>query len=81
MPEQEAPYDPYIPSGQAGAQQQQGAGGNARTQALQAVSCFPDDFIDALVFLWTGLGCDTWRPRLLLMTMTSPSATREQNTR
>ncbi|EEU46965.1 uncharacterized protein NECHADRAFT_92014 [Fusarium vanettenii 77-13-4] len=34
MPEQEAPYDPYIPSGQAGAQQ--GAGGNARTQALQA---------------------------------------------
>ncbi|ENH65535.1 vesicle-associated membrane protein 4 [Fusarium oxysporum f. sp. raphani 54005] len=35
MPEQEAPYDPYIPSGQAGAQQQ-GAGGNARTQALQA---------------------------------------------
>jgi vesicle-associated membrane protein 4 len=40
MPEQEAPYDPYIPSGgQAGAQQQ-GAGGNARTQALQAVSCF-----------------------------------------
>ncbi|PNP60767.1 hypothetical protein FNYG_14527 [Fusarium nygamai] len=35
MPEQEAPYDPYIPMGQAGAQQQ-GAGGNARTQALQA---------------------------------------------
>ncbi|KAL3965040.1 hypothetical protein ACCO45_002044 [Purpureocillium lilacinum] len=35
MPEQEAPYDPYIPSGQAGAQQG-GAGGNARTQALQA---------------------------------------------
>merc|ERR1712000_187109 len=34
MPEQEAPYDPYIPSGQAGAQQ--GAGGNARTQALPA---------------------------------------------
>ncbi|KAM0556848.1 hypothetical protein ACHAPJ_005520 [Fusarium lateritium] len=34
MPEQEAPYDPYIPSGQQGAQQ--GAGGNARTQALQA---------------------------------------------
>ncbi|KAG8671403.1 SNAP receptor, synaptobrevin [Fusarium poae] len=48
MPEQEAPYDPYIPSGQAGAQQQQGAGGNARTQALQAVSCFPNDLIDAL---------------------------------
>ena len=38
MPEQQdAPYDPYIPSGQA-APQQQGAGGNARTQALQAVS-------------------------------------------
>ncbi|UNI13802.1 Vesicle membrane receptor protein (v-SNARE) [Purpureocillium takamizusanense] len=35
MPEQEAPYDPYIPSGQAGSQQG-GAGGNARTQALQA---------------------------------------------
>ncbi|WYZ39448.1 hypothetical protein EsH8_III_001362 [Colletotrichum jinshuiense] len=36
MPE-DAPYDPYIPSGQAGAApQQQGAGGNARTQALQA---------------------------------------------
>lgn len=37
MPEQDAPYDPYIPSGQAGAQDN--AGGNARTQALQAVSC------------------------------------------
>ncbi|KAE9570919.1 hypothetical protein CGMCC3_g13010 [Colletotrichum fructicola] len=36
MPE-DAPYDPYIPSGQAaGGAQQQGAGGNARTQALQA---------------------------------------------
>ncbi|KAK1712702.1 synaptobrevin-domain-containing protein [Colletotrichum lupini] len=39
MPE-DAPYDPYIPSGQAantaGTQQQGGAGGNARTQALQA---------------------------------------------
>ncbi|PNY30020.1 Synaptobrevin [Tolypocladium capitatum] len=35
MPEQEAPYDPYIPSGQAAASQQ-GAGGTARTQALQA---------------------------------------------
>ncbi|RCI12654.1 hypothetical protein CP532_1277 [Ophiocordyceps camponoti-leonardi (nom. inval.)] len=33
MPEQDAPYDPYIPSGQAASQQ--GAGGNARTQALQ----------------------------------------------
>jgi hypothetical protein len=63
MPEQEAPYDPYIPSGQAGAQQ--GAGGNARTQALQAVSCFFDVFIDALVF-WTVLGRDTWRQRLLM---------------
>ncbi|KAK7756525.1 Vesicle membrane receptor protein (v-SNARE) [Diatrype stigma] len=29
---QEAPYDPYIPSGQTAPQQ----GGNARTQALQA---------------------------------------------
>ncbi|CCF32244.1 synaptobrevin [Colletotrichum higginsianum] len=35
MPE-DAPYDPYIPSGQAAPQQQGGAGGNARTQALQA---------------------------------------------
>ncbi|OHF03220.1 synaptobrevin [Colletotrichum orchidophilum] len=39
MPE-DAPYDPYIPSGQAAntanTQQQGGAGGNARTQALQA---------------------------------------------
>jgi vesicle-associated membrane protein 4 len=34
MPDQDAPYDPYIPSGQ-GAPQPQGAG-NARTQALQA---------------------------------------------
>ncbi|KAI1827667.1 synaptobrevin-domain-containing protein [Xylaria intraflava] len=33
MSGQEAPYDPYIPSGQAGAPQQQG---NSRTQALQA---------------------------------------------
>ncbi|OAA55482.1 Synaptobrevin [Cordyceps fumosorosea ARSEF 2679] len=36
MPEQEPPYDPYIPSGQAGSQQAGAAGGNARTQALQA---------------------------------------------
>lgn len=34
MPE-DAPYDPYIPAGQSGASQGQG---NARTQALQAVS-------------------------------------------
>ncbi|KAI1810703.1 synaptobrevin-domain-containing protein [Poronia punctata] len=34
MSGQEAPYDPYIPSGQPGATQQQP--GNARTQALQA---------------------------------------------
>ncbi|KAI0838339.1 synaptobrevin [Hypoxylon sp. FL0890] len=32
MSNQEAPYDPYIPSGQSASQQ----GGNARTQALQA---------------------------------------------
>ncbi|KAK2075357.1 hypothetical protein P8C59_009488 [Phyllachora maydis] len=36
MPE-EAPYDPYIPSGQSAPQKgAQGAGGNSRTQALQA---------------------------------------------
>ncbi|KAK1995826.1 synaptobrevin [Colletotrichum falcatum] len=36
MPE-DAPYDPYIPSGgQPATTQQGGAGGNARTQALQA---------------------------------------------
>ncbi|KAI1750457.1 synaptobrevin-domain-containing protein [Xylaria castorea] len=35
MSSQDAPYDPYIPSGQGGAHQQQ-QGGNARTQALQA---------------------------------------------
>jgi vesicle-associated membrane protein 4 len=35
--EHDAPYDPYIPTGQAGAgAPQQQAGGNARTQALQA---------------------------------------------
>jgi len=34
MASQDPPYDPYIPSGQAGAQE--GAGGNQRTQALQA---------------------------------------------
>ncbi|KAI8627944.1 synaptobrevin-domain-containing protein [Xylariaceae sp. FL1651] len=33
MSAQDAPYDPYIPTGQAGAPQQ---GGNTRTQALQA---------------------------------------------
>ncbi|KXJ93815.1 vesicle-associated membrane protein 4 [Microdochium bolleyi] len=33
MANQDAPYDPYIPSGQQAAPQQ---GGNARTQALQA---------------------------------------------
>ncbi|KAI2627208.1 synaptobrevin-domain-containing protein [Xylaria nigripes] len=32
MSGQDAPYDPYIPSGQSGASQQ----GNSRTQALQA---------------------------------------------
>ncbi|KAM3524539.1 hypothetical protein NHJ13051_004489 [Beauveria bassiana] len=36
MSSQEPPYDPYIPSGQTGTQQAGGAGGNARTQALQA---------------------------------------------
>ncbi|KAI0413251.1 synaptobrevin [Xylaria grammica] len=35
MSGQDAPYDPYIPSGQGGAPQQQ-QGGNNRTQALQA---------------------------------------------
>ncbi|KAH7362269.1 synaptobrevin-domain-containing protein [Plectosphaerella cucumerina] len=35
MPE-DAPYDPYIPSGQAGAQGGAQPGGNQRTQALQA---------------------------------------------
>ncbi|KAI0425678.1 synaptobrevin-domain-containing protein [Xylaria sp. FL1042] len=35
MSGQDAPYDPYIPSGQTGGAQQQ-QGGNARTQALQA---------------------------------------------
>ncbi|KAH9889237.1 synaptobrevin-domain-containing protein [Xylariomycetidae sp. FL2044] len=34
MSNQDAPYDPYIPSGQAGGQQQQ-QGGNARTAELQ----------------------------------------------
>lgn len=43
MPEQDPPYDPYIPSGQS-APQQQGQGGNARTQALQAVS--PESFLE-----------------------------------
>ncbi|KAI1033637.1 hypothetical protein LB504_012676 [Fusarium proliferatum] len=52
MPEQEAPYDPYIPSGQAGAQQQ-GAGGNARTQALQAIRDFSKSQQPA-----TGKSCD-----------------------
>jgi hypothetical protein len=46
MPE-EAPYDPYIPSGGQPPAAQQGAG-NARTQALQAVSliflCRSDNF-------------------------------------
>ncbi len=38
MPE-EAPYDPYIPSGGGAAPtQQQQPTGNARTQALQSVS-------------------------------------------
>ncbi|RYC62915.1 hypothetical protein CHU98_g3299 [Xylaria longipes] len=37
MSGQDAPYDPYIPSGQGGAPQQQQQGGNARTQALQAL--------------------------------------------
>ncbi|RWA12068.1 hypothetical protein EKO27_g3021 [Xylaria grammica] len=36
MSGQDAPYDPYIPSGQGGAPQQQ-QGGNNRTQALQAL--------------------------------------------
>lgn len=71
MPE-DAPYDPYIPSGQAaGGAQQQGAGGNARTQALQAVSC--DAFLDRARGSLDGL--DRWLPRIVrrLMTTTRPS--------
>jgi len=45
MVEQDAPYDPYIPSGQQGGQGQQQGGGNSRTQALQAVSFFSGDAI------------------------------------
>lgn len=48
MPEQDAPYDPYIPSGQAGngGQGPGGeAGGNQRTQALQAQI---DDTVDVM---------------------------------
>ena len=44
MPE-EAPYDPYIPAGGQGGQAQ--GAGNARTQALQAVS--QDSLRDGLV--------------------------------
>lgn len=48
MPE-EAPYDPYIPSGQSAPQKgAQGAGGNSRTQALQAVRT--SDLRDAVLF-------------------------------
>ena len=45
MATQDAPYDPYIPNSQ---QQQQGGnqqGGNARTQALQAVSFLMNLFL------------------------------------
>ncbi|CAI4211172.1 unnamed protein product [Parascedosporium putredinis] len=43
MSSQDAPYDPYIPAGQQGQGQQ--AGGNARTQALQAQI---DDTVDVM---------------------------------
>lgn len=45
MPEQDAPYDPYIPAGQAGAAQGQQGNGNSRTQALQAQI---DDTVDVM---------------------------------
>ncbi|KEZ39355.1 hypothetical protein SAPIO_CDS10048 [Scedosporium apiospermum] len=45
MVEQDAPYDPYIPSGQQGGQGQQQGGGNSRTQALQAQI---DDTVDVM---------------------------------
>ncbi|KAJ4145872.1 hypothetical protein LMH87_004704 [Akanthomyces muscarius] len=35
MPQQDPPYDPYIPSGEAGTQHAGGAGGNNRTDALR----------------------------------------------
>ena len=44
MVQNEAPYDPYIPSGSNGAQGN-GQNGNQRTAALQAVSCTPDPLI------------------------------------
>ena len=59
MATQDAPYDPYIPNSQ---QQQQGGnqqGGNARTQALQAVSfpmhprCILDAYIISLLSLYS----------------------------
>lgn len=47
MPEQDAPYDPYIPAAGSAApaagQQAGAAPGNARTQALQAVRIILDD--------------------------------------
>lgn len=56
MPEQEAPYDPYIPSGQQG-QQQQGQG-TARTQALQAVS-YDLDILSAARTMEICVDCET----------------------
>lgn len=41
MAQNEAPYDPYIPSGSNGAQAGNGQNGNQRTAALQAVSGTP----------------------------------------
>lgn len=57
MATQDAPYDPYIPNSQ---QQQQGGnqqGGNARTQALQAVSFLMN------LFLWLVYGSIPGSPK------------------
>lgn len=43
MAASEQPYDPYIPSGSAGAPAATGQNGNQRTAALQAVSQIFDD--------------------------------------
>lgn len=60
MVQNEAPYDPYIPSGSNGAQGN-GQNGNQRTAALQAVSCTPRSldpwrypFHQTIAFTWPG---------------------------
>ncbi|KIH91627.1 hypothetical protein SPBR_09097 [Sporothrix brasiliensis 5110] len=65
MPE-DAPYDPYIPSGEAAPAQ--GAGGGSRTQALQAFA-----YVSPLMKLLAGTGVSKLSARPAFVDLAAPS--------